>query len=629
MAELALAAKTNNKGLGHHLIIKLLISYLVLLNLVTTGTHSSQDPDVEGGEALIKLRKSLNDSKSEITDWNYFFVSPCNSWSHVTCRNGSVISLSLGSKGFTGTLSPEITKLKSLISLELQDNNLSGTLPDYIGSMTQLQVLNLANNNLNGSIPTTWDQLSNLSHLDVSSNAALMGNIPSQLFKVGIFNFTGTRLACGLRLEEPCYSSYSLRAAAAASAKSSKSRLQIILSASSAAFSLVLIGVAYFACRYYRIRKHLNQDIFVDVAGEDDRKMCCFGQLRRFSLREMQLATNNFSDSNIIGQGGFGKVYRGVLSHHDNNLKVAVKRLADNCSPGGEAAFQREVQLISVAVHRNLLRLIGFCTTATERILVYPYMRNLSLAHRLRELKPGDKPLGWADRKRIALGSAHGLEYLHEHCSPKIIHRDLKAANILLDEDLEPVLGDFGLAKLVDTKMTHVTTQVRGTMGHIAPEYLSTGKSSEKTDVFGYGVTLLELITGQRAIDLSRLEDEEDVLLLDHIRKVVREKRLEDIVDKNLEREDYDVKEVERMVQVALLCTQSSPEERPRMGEVVKMLGGEGIELEERWAEWEQVEDVRNEQEFALLFAHGHHFANLWTDDSSTNQEAIQLSKPR
>lgn len=137
------------------------------------------------------------------------------------------------------------------------------------------------------------------------------------------------------------------------------------------------------------------------------------------------------------------------------------------------------------------------------------------------DLKPGEKGLDWSTRKRIAFGAAHGLEYLHEHCNPKIIHRDLKAANILLDDNFEPVLGDFGLAKLVDTKSTHVTTQVRGTMGHIAPEYLSTGKSSEKTDVFGYGITLLELVTGQRAIDFARLEEEEDVLLLDHVRFIV------------------------------------------------------------------------------------------------------------
>ncbi len=134
------------------------------------------------------------------------------------------------------------------------------------------------------------------------------------------------------------------------------------------------------------------------------------------------------------------------------------------------------------------------------------------------ELKTGESVLNWPTRKRVALGTARGLEYLHEHCNPKIIHRDVKAANVLLDEDFEAVVGDFGLAKLVDVRKTNVTTQVRGTMGHIAPEYLSTGKSSERTDVFGYGIMLLEIVTGQRAIDFSRLEEEDDVLLLDHVR---------------------------------------------------------------------------------------------------------------
>lgn len=126
-------------------------------------------------------------------------------------------------------------------------------------------------------------------------------------------------------------------------------------------------------------------------------------------------------------------------------------------------------------------------------------------------------PLEWGVRQRIALGSARGLSYLHDHCDPKIIHRDVKAANILLDEEFEAVVGDFGLAKLMDYKDTHVTTAVRGTIGHIAPEYLSTGKSSEKTDCFGYGVMLLELITGQRAFDLARLANDDDVMLLDWV----------------------------------------------------------------------------------------------------------------
>ncbi len=130
---------------------------------------------------------------------------------------------------------------------------------------------------------------------------------------------------------------------------------------------------------------------------------------------------------------------------------------------------------------------------------------------------PGELPLEWPVRRRISLGSARGLSYLHDHCDPKIIHRDVKAANILLDEEYEAVVGDFGLAKLMDYKDTHVTTAVRGTIGHIAPEYLSTGKSSEKTDVFGYGIMLLELITGQRAFDLARLANDDDVMLLDWV----------------------------------------------------------------------------------------------------------------
>ncbi|KAG0448635.1 hypothetical protein HPP92_027722 [Vanilla planifolia] len=194
---------------------------------------------------------------------------------------------------------------------------------------------------------------------------------------------------------------------------------------------------------------------------------------------------------------------------------VAVKRQKEKRTPAGELQFQTEVEMISMAVHCNLLRLLGFCMTLTERLLVYPYMANGSVASCLRERPPNQPPLDWSTRKQIALGSARGLSYLHEHCEPKIIHRDVKAANILLDEEFEAVVCDFGLAKLMDYKDTHVTTAVRGTIGHIAPEYLSTGKSSEKNDVFGYGIMLLELVTGQKAFDLARLANNDDVMLLD------------------------------------------------------------------------------------------------------------------
>lgn len=258
--------------------------------------------------------------------------------------------------------------------------------------------------------------------------------------------------------------------------------------------------------------------------------------------------------------------------------------------------------------------------TPSERLLVYPYMPNGSVASRLRDTVGGKPALDWPRRKNIALGAARGLLYLHVHCDPKIIHRDVKAANILLDEDFEAVVGDFGLAKLLDHRDSHVTTAVRGTVGHIAPEYLSTGQSSEKTDVFGYGVLLLELITGQRAFEFGRLSSQNDMMLLDWVKKLQAEKRLDLLVDSELMSE-YNSLELEEMVQVALLCTQVLPAERPKMLDVARMLEGDG--LAERWEQWREMESRMSRE--ALL---PRRFCEL-VEDSSWDIEAIHLSGPR
>ncbi|KAJ6847383.1 LRR receptor kinase BAK1-like [Iris pallida] len=260
----------------------------------------------------------------------------------------------------------------------------------------------------------------------------------------------------------------------------------------------------------------VNRSRAHQLRAEEDPEVH-LGQLKMFSLRELQVATDSFSNKNILGRREFWKVYKGRLA--DGSL-VAVKRHREERSPGGELQFQTEIEMVSNAVHRNLLKLRGFCMTPTELLLVYPYMANGSVASHLRGRLPTEPPLDWPTRRQIALGSARGLSYLHDHCDPKIIHRAVQAANILLDEEFEAVLGGFGLAKLFDCGDTHVTTAVRGTIGHIAPEYLSTGKCSEKTDVFGYGIMLLELITGPRAFDLARLANDDDVMLLDWVSNI-------------------------------------------------------------------------------------------------------------
>ncbi|XP_068331429.1 probable LRR receptor-like serine/threonine-protein kinase At5g10290 [Pyrus communis] len=604
---------------------------LVFAVLVWACLQSFVLPDSQG-DALFSLRTSLNSSPNQLKDWNQNQVNPCT-WSNVNCdSNYNVVSVILSNIGFSGILSPKLGALKnlqtlslqgngitgeipkefgnltSLSTLNLENNNLTGEIPASLGNLKSLQFLTLNNNNLSGTIPESLSSLSNLISLQLVSNA-LTGKIPEQLFDVPKYNFTGNHLNCGVNLPHHCAPD------TAGPGAKSKPKLGIIVGVVGGLIILLLLGgLLYFTWK--RRHEGSKREVFVDVAGEVDRRIA-FGQLKRFLWRELQLATDSFSEKNVLGQGGFGKVYKGVLS---DNTKVAVKRLTDFESPGGDAAFQREVEMISVAVHRNLLKLIGFCTTPTERLLVYPFMQNLSVAYRLREIKPGEPVLDWPRRKQVALGTARGLEYLHEHCNPKIIHRDVKAANVLLDEDFEAVVGDFGLAKLVDVRKTNVTTQVRGTMGHIAPEYLSTGKSSERTDVFGYGIMLLELVTGQRAIDFSRLEEEDDVLLLDHVKKLEREKRLDAIVDSNLN-DSFNIQEVEMMIKVALLCTQGSPEERPLMSEVVRMLEGEG--LAERWEEWQNVEVTRR-QEYERLQRRFD-----WGEDSVYNQDAIELSGGR
>ncbi|KAJ6696790.1 hypothetical protein OIU85_003169 [Salix viminalis] len=596
------------------------------------------------GDALHSLRSNLNDPNNVLQSWDPTLVNPCT-WFHVTCNNdNSVIRVDLGNAALSGQLVPQLGQLKNLQYLELYSNNISGPIPGDLGNLTNLVSLDLYLNSFTGPIPDTLGKLSKLRFLRLNNNS-LVGPIPMSLTNIsalqvldlsnnhlsgvvpdnGSFSlftpisFANNLALCGPVTGHPCPGSPPFSPpppfvpSPPVSTPGGISATGAIAGGVAAGAAL-LFAVPALAFAWWSRRK--PQEFFFDVPAEEDPEVH-LGQLKRFSLRELQVATDSFSNKNILGRGGFGKVYKGRLA--DGSL-VAVKRLKEERTPGGELQFQTEVEMISMAVHRNLLRLRGFCMTPTERLLVYPYMANGSVASCLRERPPSQPPLDWPTRKRIALGSARGLSYLHDHCDPKIIHRDVKAANILLDEEFEAVVGDFGLAKLMDYKDTHVTTAVRGTIGHIAPEYLSTGKSSEKTDVFGYGIMLLELITGQRAFDLARLANDDDVMLLDWVKGLLKEKKLEMLVDPDLQNK-YVGAEVEQLIQVALLCTQGTPTERPKMSEVVRMLEGDG--LAERWDEWQKVEVLRQEVELAP------HPNSDWIVDSTENLHAVELSGPR
>ncbi|CAM8963139.1 unnamed protein product [Rhodiola kirilowii] len=289
-----------------------------------------------------------------------------------------------------------------------------------------------------------------------------------------------------------------------------------------------------------------------------------------FTYEELAMATDGFSDANLLGQGGFGYVHRGVLP---NGKEVAVKSLKAG-SGQGEREFHAEVEIISRVHHRHLVSLVGYCIAGSQRMLVYEFVPNNTMEFHLHE--KGRQTLGWPTRLKIALGSAKGLAYLHEDCHPKIIHRDIKASNILLDSSFEAKVADFGLAKMNSDVNTHVSTRVMGTFGYLAPEYASSGKLTDKSDVFSFGVMLLELITGRRPVDST--DTYMDDSLVDWARprlmRAMDEENFDSLVDPRLEGH-YNKKEMIRMVACAAACVRHSARRRPRMSQIVRALEGD------------------------------------------------------
>uniref|UniRef100_A0A0D3G948 non-specific serine/threonine protein kinase n=1 Tax=Oryza barthii TaxID=65489 RepID=A0A0D3G948_9ORYZ len=283
---------------------------------------------------------------------------------------------------------------------------------------------------------------------------------------------------------------------------------------------------------------------------------------RFFSFDELKICTNNFSDNHEIGSGGYGKVYRGILG---DGTRVAIKR-ADRNSMQGAVEFKNEIELLSRVHHRNLVSLIGFCYEQGEQMLVYEYISNGTLRE---NLTGSGTYLDWKKRLRIALGSARGLAYLHELADPPIIHRDIKSTNILLDNNLKAKVADFGLSKLVaDTEKGHVSTQVKGTLGYLDPEYYMTQQLSEKSDVYSFGVVMLELVSGRQPIEKGRYVVREVRLAIDPADHD-HHYGLRGIVDPAI-RDAARTPVFRRFVQLAMRCVDESAAARPAMGAVVK-----------------------------------------------------------
>ncbi|EEE68222.1 hypothetical protein OsJ_26394 [Oryza sativa Japonica Group] len=304
-----------------------------------------------------------------------------------------------------------------------------------------------------------------------------------------------------------------------------------------------------------------------------------------FSNAELKLATNNYSSQNILGEGGYGPVYKiscklvGLPSKYKCNgmlpdgRVIAVKQLSQS-SHQGKNQFVTEVATISSVQHRNLVKLHGCCIDSNTPLLVYEYLENGSLDQAL--FRKNSLKLDWATRFEIILGIARGLTYLHEESSVRIVHRDIKASNVLLDTDLTPKISDFGLARLYDEKKTHVSTGIAGTFGYLAPEYAMRRHLTEKVDVYAFGVVALETVAGRSNTNNSI--EESKIYLLEWAWDLYEKEQAQRIVDPRLE--DFNKDEVLRVIHVALLCTQGSPNQRPPMSRVMAVLTGDAEVVE-------------------------------------------------
>lgn len=308
-----------------------------------------------------------------------------------------------------------------------------------------------------------------------------------------------------------------------------------------------------------------EQGILYNGVAKGKSSSRCSGA-RSFTFRELAAATRNFKESNLVGEGGFGKVYRGLLQTGE----VAIKHLNHNGLQGNQE-FIVEVLMLSLLHHPNLVNLIGYCTDGDQRLLVYEFMPMGSLEDHLFDLNPDKNPLDWNTRLKIAVGTARGLEYLHCKADPPVIFRDLKSANILLDNEFHPKLSDFGLAKLgpVGDK-THVSTRVMGTYGYCAPEYAMSGKLTLKSDVYSFGVVLLELITGRKAIDPAKGAGEQN--LVNWSRSLFKDRRkFIQLADPSLQG-CFPVRSLHHAIAIAAMCLQEQPTFRPLIGDVVVAL---------------------------------------------------------
>ncbi|KAI3683408.1 hypothetical protein L1987_83911 [Smallanthus sonchifolius] len=503
----------------------------------------------------------------------------CQGWVFVSCDSSekNVTSVSFGKQRFSGTISPAFANLTSLRSLSLNDNNLVGSIPDVLTTLPDLQLLEVSNNNLSGPVPVFPPRVK-FTH---TGNALLGQNVSSRP--------TGSGSGSG-------NTGGSSSGSAKGASVSTGMVVGIVIGV------LVFVVIVLFVCYKCYMKKknqkpgkvqdpengkqivqasamggssnaHKGLSELQSQSSGDHTEMSVFeGGNVVISIQLLREVTNNFSEENILGRGGFGVVYKGEL--HDGT-KIAVKRMESGVmGTKGLKEFQAEIAVLTKVRHRHLVALLGYCINGNERLLVYEYMPQGTLSQHLFESKEyKTNPLSWKQRVSIALDVGRGVEYLHSLAQQSFIHRDLKPSNILLGDDMCAKVADFGLVKNAPDGKYSVETRLAGTFGYLAPEYAATGRVTTKVDVYAFGVVLMELITGRKALD-ETMPDDRSHLVTWFRRVLISKENIIKAIDQTLDTDDEETLDsICKVAELAGHCTAREPYQRPDMGHAVNVLG--------------------------------------------------------